>query len=107
MRSLACHTPSADGILATLATLGAGFDCASQAEMAQVLALGVAPERVVYAHPQKPPRELRWAAANGIGLTTFDTESEAEKVAKLHPTCGLLLRIRADDPNARCQLGNK
>ena len=29
------------------------------------------------------------------------------QMAEYHPTSGLLLRIRADDPNARCQLGNK
>lgn len=28
-------------------------------------------------------------------------------MAQFHPTSALLLRIRADDPNARCQLGNK
>ncbi len=28
-------------------------------------------------------------------------------MAEYHPTSGLLVRIRADDPNARCQLGNK
>eukprot|EP00887_Chlorella_sp_A99_P008014 scaffold12.g8014.t1 len=95
------------GVLATLAALGAGFDCASQAEISAVLALGVLPERVIYAHPQKPPREVRWAAANGVGLSTFDTESELQKMAQFHPSCGLLLRIRADDPSARCQLGNK
>lgn len=29
------------------------------------------------------------------------------QMARLHPGCALLLRIRADDPSARCQLGNK
>jgi ornithine decarboxylase len=48
--------------------------------MAAVLALGVAPERIVYAHPCKPPAHVRWAAAHGVGLTVFDTESELAKV---------------------------
>jgi hypothetical protein len=96
-----------DGILAVLAALGAGFDCASEAEIAQVLAHGVSPDRIIYAHPCKPAKQLRWAAAAGVGLTTFDTESELRKVAAHHPGAALLLRIRADDPSARCQLGNK
>lgn len=43
----------------------------------------------------------------GVNLTSFDNESELHKLAKAHPTTRLLLRIRADDPHARCQLGNK
>lgn len=44
------------------------------------MALGVNPGRIVYAHPCKPPKEIRWAATHGINLTTFDTESELHKV---------------------------
>jgi ornithine decarboxylase len=96
-----------DGILGVLAALGAGFDCASQAEIEQVLAHGVHPSRIIYAHPVKPVKQVAWAAGSGINLTTFDTESELHKLAAHHPGCSLLLRIRADDPAARCQLGNK
>lgn len=42
-----------------------------------------------------------------VSLTTFDTESELQKLARWHPATKALLRIRADDPAARCQLGNK
>lgn len=69
-----------EGLLAVLAALGAGFDCASEAEMAAVMALGVAPDRIIYAHPCKPPKQIRWAASHGVNLTTFDTESELHKV---------------------------
>ena len=94
-------------MLALLASLGAGFDCASPFEMELVFAMGVGPERIVYAHCCKMPRDLKHAAAAGIQLTTFDTEAELDKVAELHPAVGLILRIRADDPAARCNLGDK
>lgn len=42
-----------------------------------------------------------------VNLTTFDTASELGKLARWHPGTRALLRIRADDPAARCQLGNK
>ncbi len=42
-----------------------------------------------------------------VALTTFDTPSELAKLARWHPSAKALLRIRADDPAARCQLGNK
>ena len=95
------------GFLATLARLGAGFDCASELELAAVLALGVSPEDVVFANACKRPCDLRYIARVGADLTTFDTACELEKIAELHPRAKCLLRIRADDPGARCQLGNK
>lgn len=94
-------------LLATLAALGCGFDCASDAELDMVLRLGVHPDRIVFANPCKRPRDCRQAQSNGVALTTFDTEAELIKVARWQPTAKTLLRIRADDPGARCQLGNK
>ena len=44
-----------------LAALGCGFDCASAKEMKQVLALGVDPDRIVFAHPCKRPVDLAFA----------------------------------------------
>lgn len=44
-----------------LAALGCGFDCASAKEMKQVLALGVDPDRIVFAHPCKRPADLAFA----------------------------------------------
>ena len=96
-----------EGIVGMLAALGAGFDCASQGEIEQILAAGIPADRIIYAHPCKPPRQLQWAAKVGVNLATFDTESELLKVADIHPHCSLLLRVRADDTSARCQLGNK
>lgn len=128
-----------EGLLSVLAAMGAGFDCASEAEISQVrgrcrgdldrlssclmrkscssaqlcmwllhascvpaaqglvgcmltchnlhpcppvqvLSLGVSPDRIVYAHPCKPPKQIRWSATHGVNLTTFDTESELQKV---------------------------
>ena len=94
-------------LVATLAALGAGFDCASAAEVDLVLALGVPPSRIVYANACKRPSDVRHAAAVGVDLTTFDTAAELRKLAALHPFSKALLRLRADDPAARCQLGNK
>lgn len=95
-------------ILALLAALGTGFDCASAKEIDLVAALGVdVSTRVIYANPCKMPAHLRHAKRLGCNLTTFDTKSELHKIKSLHPDMDIVLRIRADDPNARCQLGNK
>lgn len=67
-------------LLRLLAALGAGFDCASKAELEAVSALGVSQDRVIFAHPCKRPADLRYASSAGVQLTTFDTEGELGKV---------------------------
>ncbi len=47
------------GLLRVLAELGAGFDCASTAEVAAVMALGVEPDRIVFANPCKRPNDIK------------------------------------------------
>ncbi|KAF8701054.1 hypothetical protein HU200_033949 [Digitaria exilis] len=89
-------------LLGALAALGAGFDCASRAEIEAVLALGagVHPRRdIVYANPCKPEAHLEFAAEAG---------EEVAKVRRCHPGCELLLRIKGPDSgDARVDLGTK
>ena len=87
-------------ILEKLARLGSNFDCASPAEIQAVLDLGVSPERIIYANPCKRNEDIVFAKERDIRLSTFDSECELRKISKLHPECKLILRIRADDPNA-------
>lgn len=75
--------------------------------MEVVLGLGVPANRIILANCCKRPKDLRTASAAQVQLTTFDTVSELKKMAKLHPDVEAVLRIRADDPGARCPLGNK
>mmetsp|Transcript_45616 Transcript_45616/g.116704 ORF Transcript_45616/g.116704 Transcript_45616/m.116704 type:complete len:835 (-) Transcript_45616:303-2807(-) len=98
------HNP---GLLSALAACGAGFDCASRGEVDLVLGLGVVPDRIVFANCCKLPRDIRHAAARGVSVSVFDSASELIKTAEHSPDTRLLLRIRADDPEARCGLGNK
>lgn len=56
-----------------------------QVEMDQVLGLGVAPSRIIYANPCKPVSHIQYAARHGVRLLTFDSEEELTKVAQHHP----------------------
>ena len=94
-------------IVETLAKMGSNFDCASQAEIQQVLDLGVGPERILYANPCKRVEEISFAKKNGVMRTTFDSVCELKKIARVGNDFQLFLRIRADDPSARCNLGVK
>ena len=95
------------GILQELAALGSHFDCASPAEIESVLSLNVDPSRILYANPCKRKEDIAFAKIKKIMRTTFDSVCELKKIASVFPSAQLLLRIRADDPSARCTLGNK
>ncbi|XP_036034505.1 antizyme inhibitor 2-like [Onychomys torridus] len=95
------------GVLLVLAALGTGFDCASQGELEQVLGLGVAPSRIIFANPCKAVSHIQYAARCGVQLLTFDSEEELTKVAQHHPGARLVLRIQTQDSQSTFPLNAK
>ncbi|CAI5496438.1 unnamed protein product [Closterium sp. Naga37s-1] len=98
-------------LLSLLASVGAGFDVASKAEMEMVAAAcgGSLPDpsRIIYANPCKLPAHIRFAAASGVNMTTFDSVTELQKLRRWNPSAQAVLRVRVDDPGARCPMGVK
>ncbi|KAJ7112846.1 ornithine decarboxylase [Mycena crocata] len=95
-------------VLRLLAALGAGFDCASNGEISQVLQIGgIAPERIIFANPCKATSFVRNAGKLGVDLMTFDNADELHKIARAHPRARLVVRILTDDTKSLCQLGIK
>uniref|UniRef100_A0A673UKL4 Antizyme inhibitor 2 n=1 Tax=Suricata suricatta TaxID=37032 RepID=A0A673UKL4_SURSU len=94
-------------VLRVLASLGTGFDCASQLELEQVLGLGVAPSRIIYANPCKPVSHIQYAARHGVQLLTFDSEEELTKVAQHYPGARLVLRLWTQDSESVFPLSAK
>ncbi|KAI9668192.1 MAG: Ornithine decarboxylase [Bathelium mastoideum] len=94
-------------VLKLLAELGTGFDCASKAEIDQVLSLGVDPSRIIYAQPCKTNAHVRSAAKAGVKQMTFDNADELYKIKQLCPDAELLLRILTDDSASLCRLSLK
>jgi ornithine decarboxylase len=94
-------------VLRLLAALGTGFDCASIAEITQVLNLDISPSRIIFANPCKAASFIKNAAKLGIETMTFDNGDELYKVARVNPTAKLVLRILTDDSNSLCRLGLK
>lgn len=90
-----------------LADLGTGFDCASKAEIEQVLRLGVDPSRIIYAQPCKTKSYVRYAAKEGVRQMTFDNADELYKIKELFPQAELFLRILTDDSASLCRLSLK
>lgn len=94
-------------LLELLSALGTGFDCASKAEIEQVLSLGVDPSRIIYAQPCKTNSYVRYVAQQGVRQMTFDNADELRKIARLYPDAELFLRILTDDSSSLCRLSLK
>jgi ornithine decarboxylase len=72
-------------MLQLLAALGAGFDCASKAEIQTILNNKlVDPSRIIYANPCKTRSFIKFAADQNVKLMTFDNEEELLKIIGLH-----------------------
>jgi ornithine decarboxylase len=96
-------------LIAHLAALGAGFDCASPAEIDMVLQhTQIDPSQIIYANPQKTLEDIRFAIHHRIRKTTLDSVYEIDKIASIHPEkLQCYIRIYANDPAAQCVLSNK
>jgi ornithine decarboxylase len=94
-------------IVERLASLGAGFDCASPGEIDLVLDCGVHPSNIIYANPVKRIFDLQYARNLGVTTTTLDSIEELEKIQRHCPDMEVILRIKASDPTAKCVLSNK
>ncbi|KAG5221392.1 Ornithine decarboxylase [Salix suchowensis] len=95
-------------VLRLLAALGAGFDCASNGEISQVLSLGgIDPSRIIFANPCKATSFIRNAGKVGVDLMTFDNMDELYKISRAHPGAKLVVRILADDSKSLCAFNIK
>jgi diaminopimelate decarboxylase len=80
--SLLCYALKANsnqGVVATLARLGAGADIVSGGELQRALAAGVAPNKIVFSGVGKTKAEM--ASALKAGIYCFNVESEPELAA--------------------------
>jgi len=95
-------------VLRLLAALGAGFDCASNNEISQVLDIGgIDPSKIIFANPCKAASFIRNAAKRGVDMMTFDNADELYKIARGHPRTKCIIRILTDDSKSLCAFGIK
>jgi len=94
-------------IVRTLGSLGVNFDCASKAEIQQILGSGYSPSRIIYANPTKMKGHINYAKSVGVDLMTFDNAHELQKIAECFPNARLVLRIITDDSHSVCKFSTK
>ncbi|KAM8823884.1 ornithine decarboxylase-like [Synchiropus picturatus] len=103
----ALKSNTTEPVFRMLAALGAGFDCASKREIETVLAIGVPPHKIIYAHTIKSKSHLKYAYAQGVDFMTFDNEDELKKISLICPKARIVLRIEVDDSSAMIKLSKK
>jgi len=96
-----------NAIIKLLANLGTGFDCASRAEIQQVLGSGVDSNSIIYANPCKMKSHIEFAKSSGVHLMTFDNAHELKKIAESDSDAKLILRIITDDSKSVCRFSTK
>ena len=94
-------------VLHLLAQLGSCFDCASVAEIEQVLATGAAAERISFGNTIKKERDVARAYQLGIRLFAVDCEAEVEKIARAAPGSKVFCRMLCDGSGADWPLSRK
>ena len=75
--------------------------------MEQVLGLGVAPHRIIFANTCKMKSHIEFAREKGVAMMTFDDQHEMEKIREHYPEAKLVLRILPPASRAQCSLGSK
>lgn len=96
-------------VLRLLASLGAGFDCASKDEISKILELDplIPRSKIIFANPCKANPQIRYAKQADVKMMTFDNADELHKCKQHYPNAQLLLRIWTDDSKSQCQLSRK
>lgn len=84
-------------IITYLATLGCGFEAASQYEIDLLLKLGVSPIKIIYGTSVKPAEHIEVAFKNGIDRFAADSKEEIKKIAARAPGSKVFVRAQVDD----------
>jgi diaminopimelate decarboxylase len=103
---LVCYAIKANSNLAVLRTLadqGAGMDVVSEGEIRRALAVGVPPDKIVFAGVGKTREEMAFALKHGVRLFNVESEPElsllSEVASGLGATAQIALRVNPDvDP---------
>jgi diaminopimelate decarboxylase len=101
--ALVCYSVKANsnlGVLATLARQGAGMDVVSEGELRRALAVGVAPDKIVFSGVGKTQAEMAFALQQGIFAFNVESEPElrllSDTAAKLGRAARVALRVNPD-----------
>ncbi|MFZ3122864.1 MAG: type III PLP-dependent enzyme [Thermodesulfovibrionales bacterium] len=87
--------------------LGMGFEIASEGELKLLSSIGVETERIISSNPVKTFKFLKMAASYGVSYFAYDSEGEADKMAKLLPGCNVYVRLSVPNEGSEWPLSKK
>lgn len=90
-----------------MAAVGCGFECASKKEIAQVVGMGVKPDKIIFMHPTKVDEYLRFAEKHKVAKMSFDSEAELIKMKNIYPEAEGIVRILSESKSSMQSLGKK
>ncbi|NPB07298.1 MAG: type III PLP-dependent enzyme [Aquificae bacterium] len=96
-----------EGVIRTLAQVGAGFEVASVGELEKVLRLGGRVERIISSNPVKPPQFIDFAYSVGVRTFAVDSFSEVDKIARIAPRSKVYVRIAVPNEGSDWPLSRK
>lgn len=94
-------------ILQIVADDGLGFEVASEAELAALLSMGVASDRIITSNPIKAPAFIDAMLDAGADRFVVDSIDEIDKLAARAPGCRVLLRLAVDNTGSTWPLHEK
>lgn len=94
-------------ILKLMNKQGAGFEIASEGELAILASIGVEPERIITSHPIKSFRFLRMAAEYGLNYFAFDSKDEVKKIRDYIPGSNVYVRLTVPNEGSEWPLSKK
>ncbi|HWV51410.1 diaminopimelate decarboxylase [Pseudorhodoplanes sp.] len=101
--SLVCYAVKANsnqGVIATLARLGAGADVVSGGELKRALAAGIPPEKIMFSGIGKTAAELALAVDTGILCVNVESEPELDLLSQVAAgkgrTANISIRVNPD-----------
>jgi diaminopimelate decarboxylase len=94
--ALVCYSVKANsnqGVIATLARLGAGADVVSEGELKRARAAGIPPEKIIFSGIGKTARELGLAVDEGILCVNVESEAELGLLSAIAASKGRLVNV--------------
>jgi len=95
------------GVVALLYEIGCDFEISSHGELDHLLSLGIPVQRIISSNPVKNPAFIQAAHQNGIEVFTFDSYTEADKLASLAPGSKVYIRLSVPNEGSEWPLSKK
>jgi ornithine decarboxylase len=94
-------------VLSLINNMGAGFEIASEGELAMLISLGVSKERIITSNPIKSFKFLRMAAEYGVSYFAFDSPDEVKKLRDYCPGSNVYVRLAVPNEGSEWPLSKK